>query len=173
MLFFITRPGERSEEIAEDQKEENLYAICDEGQIRSLLGKRLGICPKRQLYLVGIGMGNEKNRTVEAEQICQSADLLIGARRMLQSVKTEGKAVFESYKPDEIAAYLAEHPQYETAAVLSYLEISVFTAEQKNCTMRLNARKDWNRWKFTRSAAFLRWSISAENWAFPGRMSIF
>ena len=58
------RPGERSEEIAEDQKEENLYAICDEGQIRSLLGKRLGICPKRQLYLVGIGMGNEKNRTV-------------------------------------------------------------------------------------------------------------
>ena len=63
-------------------------------------------------------MGNEKNRTVEAEQICQSADLLIGARRMLQSVKTEGKAVFESYKPYEIAAYLAEHPQYETAAVL-------------------------------------------------------
>ena len=116
-LVVIKRPGERSEEIAEDQKEENLYAICDEGQIRSLLGKRLGICPKRQLYLVGIGMGNEKNRTVEAEQICQSADLLIGARRMLQSVKTEGKAVFESYKPDEIAAYLAEHPQYETAAV--------------------------------------------------------
>ena len=88
-LVVIKRPGERSEEIAENQKEENLYAICDEGQIRSLLGKRLGICPKRQLYLVGIGMGNEKNRTVEAEQICQSADLLIGARRMLQSVKTE------------------------------------------------------------------------------------
>ena len=72
-LVVIKRPGERSEEIAEDQKEENLYAICDEGQIRSLLGKRLGICPKRQLYLVGIGMGNEKNRTVEAEQ-----DLSVG-----------------------------------------------------------------------------------------------
>lgn len=171
-LVVIKRPGERSEEIAEDQKKENLYAICDEGQIRSLLGKRLGICPKRQLYLVGIGMGNEKNRTVEAEQICQSADLLIGARRMLQSVKTEGKAVFESYKPDEIAAYLAEHPQYETAAVLLSGDIGFYSGA-KNCTMRLNARKDWNRWKFTRSAAFLRWSISAENWAFPGRMSIF
>ena len=127
----ITRPGERSEEIAEDQKEENLYAICDEGQIRSLLGKRLGICPKRQLYLVGIGMGNEKNRTVEAEQICQSADLLIGARRMLQSVKTEGKAVFESYKPDEIAAYLAEHPQYETAAVLLSGDIGFYSGAKK------------------------------------------
>ena len=130
-LVVIKRPGERSEEIAEDQKEENLYAICDEGQIRSLLGKRLGICPKRQLYLVGIGMGNEKNRTVEAEQICQSADLLIGARRMLQSVKTEGKAVFESYKPDEIAAYLAEQPQYETAAVLLSGDIGFYSGAKK------------------------------------------
>ena len=130
-LVVIKRPGERSEEIEEDQKEENLYAICDEGQIRSLLGKRLGICPKRQLYLVGIGMGNEKNRTVEAEQICQSADLLIGARRMLQSVKTEGKAVFESYKPDEIAAYLAEHPQYETAAVLLSGDIGFYSGAKK------------------------------------------
>ena len=128
-LVVIKRPGERSEEIAENQKEENLYAICDEGQIRSLLGKRLGICPKRQLYLVG--MGNEKNRTVEAEQICQSADLLIGARRMLQSVKTEGKAVFESYKPDEIAAYLAEHPQYETAAVLLSGDIGFYSGAKK------------------------------------------
>ena len=130
-LVVIKRPGERSEEIAENQKEENLYAICDEGQIRSLLGKRLGICPKRQLYLVGIGMGNEKNRTVEAEQICQSADLLIGARRMLQSVKTEGKAVFESYKADEIAAYLAEHPQYETAAVLLSGDIGFYSGAKK------------------------------------------
>lgn len=130
-LVVIKRPGERSEEIEEDQKEENLYAICDEGQIRSLLGKRLGICPKRQLYLVGIGMGNEKNRTVEAEQICQSADLLIGARRMLQSVKTEEKAVFESYKPDEIAAYLAEHPQYETAAVLLSGDIGFYSGAKK------------------------------------------
>lgn len=130
-LVVIKRPGERSEKIAEDQKEEKLYAICDEGQIRSLLGKRLGICPKRQLYLVGIGMGNEKNRTVEAEQICQSADLLIGARRMLQSVKTEGKAVFESYKPDEIAAYLAEHPQYETAAVLLSGDIGFYSGAKK------------------------------------------
>lgn len=130
-LVVIKRPGERSEKIAEDQKEEKLYAICDEGQIRSLLDKRLGICPKRQLYLVGIGMGNEKNRTVEAEQICQSADLLIGARRMLQSVKTEGKAVFESYKPDEIAAYLAEHPQYETAAVLLSGDIGFYSGAKK------------------------------------------
>ena len=130
-LVVIKRPGERSEEIEEDQKEENLYAICDDGQIRSLLGKRLGICPKRQLYLVGIGMGNEKNRTVEAEQICQSADLLIGARRMLQSVKTEGKVVFESYKPDEIAAYLAEHPQYETAAVLLSGDIGFYSGAKK------------------------------------------
>lgn len=130
-LVVIKRPGERSEKIAEDQKEEKLYAICDEGQIRSLLDKRLGICPKRQLYLVGIGMGNEKNRTVEAEQICQSAHLLIGARRMLQSVKTEGKAVFESYKPDEIAAYLAEHPQYETAAVLLSGDIGFYSGAKK------------------------------------------
>ena len=126
-LVVIKRPGERSEEIEEDQKEENLYAICDEGQIRSLLGKRLGICPKRQLYLIN---------------------------------RTRLPLIWQNIRSMRRQRY-------------SYPEISVFTAEQKNCTMRLNARKDWNRWKFTRSAAFLRWSISAENWAFPGRMSIF
>lgn len=157
-LVVIKRPGERSEEIAEDQKEENLYAICDEGQIRSLLGKRLGICPKRQLYLVGIGMGNEKNRTVEAEQICQSADLLIGARRMLQSVKTEGKAVFESYKPDEIAAYLAEHPQYETAAVLLSGDIGFYSGAKKLYDA-IERTEGLEQMEIYRSAAFLRWSI--------------
>ena len=50
---------------------------------------------------------------------------------MLQAVKTEGKAVFESYKPDEIAAYLAEHPQYETAAVLLSGDIGFYSGAKK------------------------------------------
>lgn len=130
-LVVIKRPVERAGEISEVRNRETQYSICDEEQIRRLLGRRFGICPKRQLYLVGIGMGNENNRTVEAEQICRSADLLIGAGRMLQSVKTEGKAVFESYKPDEIAVYLAEHPQYETAAVLLSGDIGFYSGAKK------------------------------------------
>ena len=105
------------------------YVMKDRSE--AFLANGLAFVRNDKLYLVGIGMGNEKNRTVEAEQICQSADLLIGARRMLQSVKTEGKAVFESYKPDEIAAYLAEHPQYETAAVLLSGDIGFYSGAKK------------------------------------------
>ena len=130
-LVVIKRPGERSEEIAEDQKEENLYAICDEGQIRSLLGKRLGICPKRQLYLVGIGMGNEKNRTVEAEQICQSADLLIGARRMVDSVKRPGQDVFVEYRSQEIRDYIDAHPEYDNIVIVLSGDVGFYSGARK------------------------------------------
>ena len=76
------------------------------------------------------GSAWEMKRTAPWRQN-RSVSRRIGARRMLQSVKTEGKAVFESYKPDEIAAYLAEHPQYETAAVLLSGDIGFYSGAKK------------------------------------------
>ena len=40
----------------------------------------------RQIYLIGIGMGNPDTLTVGAQKIIARSDCLIGAKRMLQTV---------------------------------------------------------------------------------------
>ena len=100
-------------------------------ECKRFLTEHFSLAHRPHITLLGIGMGSQKLLTVQGKNSLEQADLLIGARRMLQSVKTEGKAVFESYKPDEIAAYLAEHPQYETAAVLLSGDIGFYSGAKK------------------------------------------
>lgn len=45
---------------------------------------------RRQVTLIGIGMGTAEGMTVEAAEEIRKADLLIGARRMLDAVQTKG-----------------------------------------------------------------------------------
>lgn len=44
---------------------------------------------RRQVTLIGIGMGTAEGMTVEAAEEIRKADLLIGARRMLDAVQTK------------------------------------------------------------------------------------
>ena len=41
----------------------------------------------RQVYLIGIGMGNPDLLTVRARKIIERSDCLIGAKRMLEAVQ--------------------------------------------------------------------------------------
>ena len=41
----------------------------------------------RQVYLIGIGMGNPDLLTVRARKIIENSDCLIGAKRMLEAVQ--------------------------------------------------------------------------------------
>lgn len=73
---------------------------------------------KKTLYLVAMGPGNDKLLTGEAVEILEQADVLIGARRILEIWKPyQEKPHFISYKQDEIMAYLQEHPEYKKVAV--------------------------------------------------------
>lgn len=83
--------------------------------------------------LVGIGMGggNGCTMTGEAREFCVSADLLIGAGRMLESVPHQGKAVLKEYRPLEIASYLRTHPRYRRAAVLLSGDVGFYSGAKK------------------------------------------
>ena len=75
---------------------------------------RLG---KRKVSLIGIGMG-PGDLTERSASIVMGADLLVGAKRMLEAVDSTGKDVLTEYRSDVIARYLDENPRYRNVAVL-------------------------------------------------------
>ena len=75
---------------------------------------RLG---KRRVSLIGIGMG-PGDLTERSASIVMGADLLVGAKRMLEAVDSTGKDVLTEYRSDIIARYLDENPRYRNVAVL-------------------------------------------------------
>ncbi len=72
---------------------------------------------RRTICLIGIGMGGD-GMTVSASKRVRRADVLIGARRMLESVDTSGKDVYQEYKADEIVRFLDSNTKYRDAVVL-------------------------------------------------------
>lgn len=84
-----------------------------------------------QVSLVGIGMGTEDTFTIEGKKACRSADLLIGAKRMLSAAAKEGQAVYMAYKPQEILEYIKSHPEYEKIAVVLSGDVGFFSGAKR------------------------------------------
>ena len=78
---------------------------------------------RRSLFLVGTGVGAPEAGTQEAHEAIASADILFGARTVLDNLKNSwpeaaGKAVVPVYDARAILQYLQEHPRIRTAAVM-------------------------------------------------------
>lgn len=82
---------------------------------------------RRRVFLAGIGMGTEIGITVQVRELILTCDCLIGAGRMLDCARglltAEGQEepetpMLEEYRPDQIACYIMEHPEYTRVAVL-------------------------------------------------------
>ena len=104
-------------------------------EVVSMLEQRLGIpheetVPepdgRREVLLVGIGMG-PGDMTVRAAEKVRQADLLIGARRMLDAVDTSGRDVLAEYRSDAIVDYIDSHPEYGRIAVLLSGDIGFYS----------------------------------------------
>lgn len=102
-----------------------------EMEVRAFLCKRLGLKVKPCISLIGIGMGNPENMTLEAKRVCEEAELLIGAGRMLEAADTSGKAVLNAYKAEEIRDYVYSHPEYEKAAILLSGDVGFYSGAKK------------------------------------------
>lgn len=92
------------------------------------LQKRYGIAQKRQVWLVGMGPGQEELLTKQARDCLARCDVLIGAKRILEICRGyENKPFFVSYRREEICAFLREHPEYETAALVYSGDIGFYS----------------------------------------------
>lgn len=79
----------------------------------------------RQLYIVGIGMGNPQNLTAEVQEAIRSSTLLIGARRMLEPYR-EQKRCMDTHRVEEIIEILErENRQAEESQEISPIAVLV------------------------------------------------
>ena len=83
---------------------------------RELL-RRFSLKSLQKVTLLGIGMGSTRTMTLEGKQACEQADLIIGAKRMIQAAARPGQEIFQEYRAEEICRYLREHPEYEQVVV--------------------------------------------------------
>ena len=57
-------------------------------ECKQMLAERFSLERKPHITLLGIGMGNEKTLTIQGKQAAGEADLIIGARRMADAIRT-------------------------------------------------------------------------------------
>lgn len=102
-------------------------------EVKAMLCERLGIRVKRRVDMIGIGMGNPDNMTVEARKACEEAQLLIGAKRMLGAAEKAGivKPSFTSYKAEEIYGFVTSHPEYDHVAILLSGDVGFYSGAKK------------------------------------------
>ena len=101
--------------------------VTEEGlsydECRRALAERFEIPEStRSITLVGIGIGRIENMTQEAAACCRNADLIIGAKRIVETAaKAGGNAKLHcEWKSESILTYVKVHPEYvRTAIVLS------------------------------------------------------
>ncbi|MCI9123464.1 MAG: precorrin-6y C5,15-methyltransferase (decarboxylating) subunit CbiE [Eubacterium sp.] len=93
---------------------------------------------KRTVSLIGTGMGSKKGMTQEALAALDQADLIFGAERMLRFAhcgQTDpfgvSAACICEYRPQEVCAYLLEHPLVRHAVVLLSGDTGFFSGAKK------------------------------------------
>lgn len=100
-------------------------------ECRRLLCREFDIRPKPEISLIGAGMGSEESMTVEAKRVLAEAELVIGARRITDAVRTPGQDVYYEYQSEKIAAYIEEHCEYEKIAVVFSGDTGFYSGARK------------------------------------------
>ena len=76
-------------------------------------------------------MGSIGTLTLEGREAVRSADLIVGARRMVDAVRLPGQDFLYEYRSREIAAYLAEHPEYTKVVVALSGDVGFYSGAKK------------------------------------------
>lgn len=87
-------------------------------EVLLMLDEKYGFRAPRKVTLVGIGPGEERCLTKEAREAMENADVLIGAERMLQTVKEMAVEQYAEYRADKIREYIQMNSRYRNIAVL-------------------------------------------------------
>lgn len=113
--------------IGRPRQEEGL----DFGTCKRYLQSLFQIKRQPHISLVGIGMGNEKTLTVEAKETFQNAQLIIGAKRMVEAVAKDNQVIYEEYDPVKIRLYLMGHPEFDQVAIALSGDVGFFSGAKK------------------------------------------
>lgn len=83
-------------------------------------------------------MGNYESLTIEAVNAFKEADIIIGAKRMLETVSMFNKNIFSAYKYDEILEFIDKHKEYEKIAIAYSGDVGFYSGAKKLSKMLKN-----------------------------------
>ena len=109
--------------------------LAEEGlslkECRHMLIERYGFKKEQNVTLLGIGMGSIGTLTLEGREAVRNADLIVGARRMVDAVRLPGQDFLYEYRSREIAEYLAEHPEYTRIVIALSGDVGFYSGAKK------------------------------------------
>ena len=109
--------------------------LAEEGlslkECRHMLIERYGLKKEQKVTLLGIGMGSIGTLTLEGREAVRDADLIVGARRMVDAVRLPGQDFLYEYRSREIAEYLAEHPEYTRVVIALSGDVGFYSGAKK------------------------------------------
>lgn len=92
----------------------------------------------KQVYLVGIGPGNENSMTIEALEILRQSDAIIGADRMVEQVccvlseqEQTSKKLWKCYQADKIHAWLKSQKNVQKASIVLSGDTGFYSGAKK------------------------------------------
>ena len=97
----------------------------------AFLCKELGLTPRKQVTVVGIGPGDWEHRTLAADRAIAGADCLIGARRMLEAVAAPGQTREEAIAPEKIVEAINAHPECTHFTVVMAGDVGFYSGTKK------------------------------------------
>ncbi|MBO6011862.1 MAG: precorrin-6A reductase, partial [Oscillospiraceae bacterium] len=74
----------------------------------SMLAKRFGFASEKKVTILGVGAGSPGSMTADAERACAGADLIIGAKRLIESLSRFHKPSRAAIAPAEIRSIIDE-----------------------------------------------------------------
>lgn len=98
---------------------------------KRMLSEIFGFVLKSHVTLLGIGMGSEETLTIQGKRALEKADLLIGAKRIVDAVRSTGQEVLYEYKSDEICRFIETHPEYEQIVVVLSGDVGFYSGAKK------------------------------------------
>ena len=99
--------------------------------VLDVLCERFGCTVRPQVTVAGIGPGSHGAMTYEVSRAIETADCLIGAKRMLKAVAKPGQRVYDAIAPGDIAAFIREHRECRRFAVVMSGDTGFFSGTKK------------------------------------------
>lgn len=100
-------------------------------QVVSLLQARFSLPQTPVVTVAGIGPGGPGGMTGAVAAAVEAADCLLGAPRMLAAVARPGQTALPLISPEEIAAYIAAHPEHRRFVVVLSGDVGFFSGAKK------------------------------------------
>lgn len=138
--IIINRP-ENKEGYSFDEIIDCLNTIIEDGDFLQKKSQKPTVLKSKKptINIVGIGVGNLSQMTIEASNAIKQSDVIIGAKRILESCEGFNKPTYCAFMPEEVLEYIKSleepsrlyHKEYKTISILLSGDIGFYSGAKK------------------------------------------